>query len=92
MNSKVKILLYCTKSKPYLYNVGVEKWWYNEGCYEPFDYREGFRLFDKLQKTNRYKQGDYDVQIGDLLNGNLHYVIIDSAPAKCITEAINAMQ
>ena len=71
MTSKVKILLYCTKGKPYLYNLGVEKWWYNEGCYEPFDYREGFRLFDKLQKTNRYKQGDCDIQIGDLLNGKI---------------------
>ena len=37
-----------------------------------------------------YKNGSLAVQ--DLLNGNLHYVIIDSAPAKCITEAINAMQ
>ena len=68
---KVKILLYCTKGKPYLYNVGIEKWWYNKGCYEPFDYREGFGVFDKLQKINRYKQGDCDVQIGDLLNGKI---------------------
>ena len=37
-----------------------------------------------------YKNGSLAVQ--DLLNGNLSYVIIDSAPAKCITEAINAMQ
>lgn len=37
-----------------------------------------------------YKNGSLAVQ--DLLNGNLNYVIIDSAPAKCITEAINAMQ
>ena len=37
-----------------------------------------------------YKNGSLAVQ--DLLNGNLSYVIIDSAPAACITEAINAMQ
>jgi len=37
-----------------------------------------------------YKNGSLAVQ--DLLNGNLNYVIIDSAPAACITEAINAMQ
>ncbi len=34
-----------------------------------------------------YKNGSLAVQ--DLLNGNIDYVIIDSAPAKCITEAIN---
>lgn len=37
-----------------------------------------------------YKNGSLAVQ--DLLNGNLDYVIIDSAPAACITEAINAVQ
>lgn len=37
-----------------------------------------------------YKSGSLAVQ--DLLNGNLQYVIIDSAPAKCITEAINKLQ
>ena len=37
-----------------------------------------------------YKNGSLAVQ--DLLNGGLDYVIIDSAPAACITEAINAMQ
>ncbi len=37
-----------------------------------------------------YKNGSLAVQ--DLLNGNIDYVIIDSAPAKCITEAINKMQ
>ena len=37
-----------------------------------------------------YKNGSLAVQ--DLLNGNIQYVIIDSAPATCITEAINAMQ
>ncbi len=36
-----------------------------------------------------YKNGSLAVQ--DLINGNLDYVIIDSAPAKCITEAINEM-
>ena len=37
-----------------------------------------------------YKNGSLAVQ--DLINGNLNYVIIDSAPAACITEAINEMQ
>lgn len=41
-------------------------------------------------ETIGYKNGSLAVQ--DLLNGNINYVIIDSAPAKCITEAINAMQ
>ena len=35
-----------------------------------------------------YKNGSLAVQ--DLINGNLNYVIIDSAPAAAITEAINA--
>ena len=46
---------------------------------------EGFAF-----KTVAYKNGSLAVQ--DLLNGNVDYVIIDSAPAKCITEAINEMQ
>lgn len=37
-----------------------------------------------------YKNGALAVQ--ELLNGNIDYVIIDSAPAACITEAINEMQ
>ncbi len=37
-----------------------------------------------------YKNGSLAVQ--DLLNGGLNYVVIDSAPAACITEAINAVQ
>lgn len=37
-----------------------------------------------------YKNGSLAVQ--DLINGNIQYVVIDSAPAACITEAINAMQ
>ena len=37
-----------------------------------------------------YKNGSLAVQ--DLLNGNIDYVIIDSAPAACITEAINKLQ
>ncbi len=35
-----------------------------------------------------YKNGSLAVQ--DLLNGNISYVVIDSAPADCIVEAINA--
>lgn len=41
-------------------------------------------------ETVGYKNGSLAVQ--DLLNGNINYVIIDSAPAACITEAINTMQ
>lgn len=37
-----------------------------------------------------YKNGSLAVQ--DLINGGINYVIIDSAPATCITEAINAVQ
>jgi ABC-type amino acid transport substrate-binding protein len=37
-----------------------------------------------------YKNGSLAVQ--DLLNGNLNYVIIDSAPAAAITKSLNAMQ
>ena len=37
-----------------------------------------------------YKNGSLAVQ--DLINGGVDYVIIDSAPAACITEAINAVQ
>lgn len=40
--------------------------------------------------TVGYKTGALAVQ--DLLNGNIDYVIIDAAPAACITEAINALQ
>ncbi len=36
-----------------------------------------------------YKNGSLAVQ--DMINGNVSYVIIDSAPAACITEAINEM-
>ena len=37
-----------------------------------------------------YKNGSLAVQ--DLINGNIQYVIIDAAPAKCIVDAINEMQ
>lgn len=47
--------------------------------------------FDGLGvKATGYANGSLAVQ--DLLNGNLDYVIIDSAPAKCITEAINKLR
>ncbi len=36
-----------------------------------------------------YKSGSLAVQ--DMLNGNIKYVIIDEAPAKCIAEAINEL-
>lgn len=37
-----------------------------------------------------YKNGSLAVQ--DLLNGNLSYVIIDSAPASCIVDSMNKLQ
>lgn len=37
-----------------------------------------------------YKSGSLAVQ--DLINGNIQYVIIDAAPAKCIADAINELQ
>jgi len=40
--------------------------------------------------TVGYKNGSLAVQ--DLLNGNINYVVIDSAPAAFITEAINKMR
>ena len=40
--------------------------------------------------TVGYKSGSLAVQ--DLLNGNIDYVIIDSAPATCITESINELR
>lgn len=48
----------------------------------------GFAGFE--METVGYKNGSLAVQ--DLLNGNIQYVIIDSAPAASITEAINKMQ
>lgn len=45
----------------------------------------GFKM-----ETVGYKNGSLAVQ--DLVNGNINYVVIDSAPAKCITESINKMQ
>ena len=46
--------------------------------------------FTKLNATWKgYANGSLAVQ--DLLNGNLNYVIIDSAPATAITNAINAV-
>lgn len=41
-------------------------------------------------KTVGYKNGSLAVQ--DLINGNLELVIIDSAPAECITKAMNELQ
>lgn len=44
----------------------------------------------KNATTTGYKNGSLAVQ--DLLNGNIDYVVIDSAPANCITTAINKLQ
>lgn len=62
---------------------GTTGQFYSEG-----DESWGFNGFPVT--TIGYKNGSLAVQ--DLLNGNLNYVIIDSAPAACITTAINAMQ
>ncbi|HAK58225.1 MAG TPA: amino acid ABC transporter substrate-binding protein [Lachnospiraceae bacterium] len=46
--------------------------------------------FEKLPvSTVGYKNGSLACQ--DMINGNIDYVIIDSAPAKCITDALNSM-
>jgi len=46
---------------------------------------DGFKV-----DTKGYKNGSLAVQ--DMLNGGVDYVVIDSAPAAAITEAINAMR
>lgn len=47
--------------------------------------------FDGFKVTTKaYENGSLAVQ--DLINGNLDYVVIDSAPAARITESINKMQ
>ena len=63
--------------------IGTTGQFYCEG-----DEEWGFAGF--AMETVGYKNGSMAVQ--DLLNGNISYVIIDSAPAACITEAINKMQ
>lgn len=65
-----KLLLYCTKGKPYLHNVNVEKWWWND-CYEPFCCINCFKTFDKLPKEKSYVDGDCYVYILNLLNGKI---------------------
>lgn len=62
---------------------GTTGQFYSEGDQE-FGF-DGFAV-----ETKGYKNGSLAVQ--DMLNGNINYVIIDSAPAKCITEAINKVQ
>ena len=51
---------------------------------------EGCAKLDEIFISGKLENGSLAVQ--DLINGNLSYVIIDSAPAACITEAINSMQ
>ncbi len=63
--------------------IGTTGQFYTEG-----DESLGFAGFSAT--SIGYKNGSLAVQ--DLLNGSLNYVIIDSAPAACITRAINAMQ
>lgn len=47
--------------------------------------------FDGFEVTTTpYKNGSLAVQA--MINNNINYVIIDSAPAACITKAINALQ
>lgn len=48
----------------------------------------GFTGF--AMETIGYRNGSLAIQ--DLINGNTSYVIIDSAPAECITKAINKLQ
>lgn len=75
------------KSKDASVKVGVQQGttgqFYCEGDAEwEFD---GFKM-----TTVPYKNGSLAIQ--DLLNGNITYVVIDSAPAKCITEALNKLR
>lgn len=65
------------------FQTGTTGQFYCEG-----DEEWGFAGF-KMESVG-YKNGSLAVQ--DLLNGNVNYVIIDSAPAASITAAINAMQ
>lgn len=69
------------------YKVGVQTGttgqFYSEG-----DEEWGFTGFPV--ETIGYKNGSLAVQ--DLLNNNLSYVIIDSAPAACIVESMNKLQ
>ena len=51
---------------------------------------EGWGFTGFAAETVGYKNGSLAIQ--DLLNGNIDYVIIDAAPAACITEAINSVQ
>lgn len=75
------------KEKDSSVKVGVQNGttgqFYSEG-----DKEWGFDGFEVT--TTGYKNGSLAVQ--DLINGNIDYVIIDSAPAKCITDAINKVQ
>lgn len=75
------------KTKDTSVKIGVQNGttgqFYCEGD-EGWDF-EGFKV-----TTTGYKNGSLAVQ--DLINGNINYVIIDSAPAKCITDAINKLQ
>lgn len=75
------------KTKDTSVKIGVQNGttgqFYCEGD-ESWDF-EGFKV-----TTIGYKNGSLAVQ--DLINGNINYVIIDSAPAKCITDSINKLQ
>ena len=75
------------KKKDKSVNIGVQNGttgqFYCEG-----DKEWGFDGFNVT--TKGYENGSLAVQ--DLINGNLNYVVIDSAPAVCITDAINNVQ
>lgn len=75
------------KQKDKSVNIGVQNGttgqFYCEG-----DKEWGFDGFNVT--TKGYENGSLAVQ--DLINGNLNYVVIDSAPAVCITDAINKVQ
>lgn len=62
---------------------GTTAQYYTEGS-EDWDFA-GFPV-----EAVGYKNGSLAVQ--DMLNGNINYVIIDAAPAECITKAINEMR
>jgi len=45
---------------------------------------EGFNVTDTVYSNS-------SLAIQDMLNGNIQYVVIDSAPAKCVSEKLNAL-
>ena len=68
----IDVYIYCTKEKPYLYSIGVEKWWWNDGCFEPFaDYRKLELSSKKLKIKDIVENGTAREYIENILNGKI---------------------